>query len=402
MGPGLFAPLSVPQERFTVGGSNAHGRRVLYVQYTNPGAYPPLCHSARILVAAGFDVAILGIAEDGEALHFPSDPRIAITLIPLQPPGWRQKLHYARFAMWACLWARRWKPSWVYVSDLLAAPIGLALHQMLGARTIYHEHDTPDAASSSIFVKAALAARRRLAAHADQCVLPNAERAQTFGRATGRCDAVTVWNCPMRAEVASRNGARGAVPMRVLYHGSIVPARLPVAVIEAVARVGASVSLTIVGYETIGHRGYVDRLKTLAQTLGIARNVNFAGSLSRSDLMVHCARFDVGLALLPSDGGFDEPNMVGASNKPFDYLACGLALLVSDLPDWRAAFVDTGFARSCDAASAESIAAALQWFVEHPAEREAMGARGRQKILEEWNYERAFAPVLQHMLANVR
>jgi hypothetical protein len=27
-------------------------------------------------------------------------------------------------------------------------------------------------------------------------------------------------------------------------------------------------------------------------------------------------------------------NMVGAFNKPFDYMACGLPLLVTILPDW--------------------------------------------------------------------
>jgi hypothetical protein len=35
--------------------------------------------------------------------------------------------------------------------------------------------------------------------------------------------------------------------------------------------------------------------------------------------------------------------MVGASDKAFDYLACGLALLVSDLPDWRAIYVEAGY-----------------------------------------------------------
>ena len=36
--------------------------------------------------------------------------------------------------------------------------------------------------------------------------------------------------------------------------------------------------------------------------------------------------------------------MAGASNKPFDYLARGLALLVSDLAEWKALFVDPGTA----------------------------------------------------------
>ena len=59
-------------------------------------------------------------------------------------------------------------------------------------------------------------------------------------------------------------------------------------------------------------------------------------------------------------------NMTGASNKPFDYMAAGLALLVSDLPDWKTMFVDPGFGLACDPTDADSLLAALAWFIDHP------------------------------------
>jgi len=96
-------------------------------------------------------------------------------------------------------------------------------------------------------------------------------------------------------------------------------------------------------------------------------------------------------------GKTDDVNlrhMTGASNKPFDYMAAGLALLVSDLPDWRDMFVRPGYARPCDPADPNSVAAALRWFLDHPHERRAMAARARARIEAEWNYETAFAPVL--------
>ena len=58
-------------------------------------------------------------------------------------------------------------------------------------------------------------------------------------------------------------------------------------------------------------------------------------------------------------------HMAGASNKPFDFMAAGMALLVSDLPEWDAMFVQPGFARSCDPADPLSIARQLQWFLDH-------------------------------------
>lgn len=94
--------------------------------------------------------------------------------------------------------------------------------------------------------------------------------------------------------------------------------------------------------------------------------------------------------------------MTGASNKPFDCLACGLALLVSDLPDWREMYVTPGYGLTCDPDNPETIATALRWFLEHPDEMRAMGKRGRQRILEEWNYERQFLPVSEWLNGKTR
>ena len=82
-------------------------------------------------------------------------------------------------------------------------------------------------------------------------------------------------------------------------------------------------------------------------------------------------------------------------NKHFDYFACGLPLLVSDLPDWRALYVESNLALPVDPEDPASIAGALRWLLERPGELRTMGERGRQRILAEWNYEKQFLPVFQ-------
>jgi glycosyltransferase involved in cell wall biosynthesis len=57
-------------------------------------------------------------------------------------------------------------------------------------------------------------------------------------------------------------------------------------------------------------------------------------------------------------------------------------------------FCDKGFGLACDSADPQSLTKALQWYCDHPAEMRAMGERGRQMILEQWHYERAFTPVM--------
>jgi glycosyltransferase involved in cell wall biosynthesis len=186
-----------------------------------------------------------------------------------------------------------------------------------------------------------------------------------------------------------------------LYQGSIVPARLPLAVIDAFRWLDARAHLVIAGYETIGHPGYVRTLLDRAASAGLSSRVTYTGVMTRADHLTRTASCDVGLSLFPL--ATDDPNestMVGASNKAFEYLAQGLPLIVSDRPEWRL-FVEGGVARSCDPSTAASVAEACQWYIDRPDERLAMGERGRRRIVDEWNYEAMFQPVLARMLATV-
>lgn len=375
--------------------------RIAYIQYTNPAAYPPLEHSSRILADDGWRVLVLGIGVQGiESFHFPAHDNITFRQLPVCAPGWRQKLHYGRFVTWAIFWTLASRSCRVYASDQLSCPVGLLLSFVPGIRVLYHEHDspTPDGEPSR-FMRLVLWSRTKLAHRAALCILPNDRRAERFIREVGRDVPVTrVWNCPSRNEVntsppAADNG------LLVIYQGSIVPVRLPATMIEALAMLPERVQLRVIGYETIGHKGYVAQLQALADKLGVAGRVEFVGAVpTRTEMLEHCREGHVGLAFMSKTSkDINEQFMTGASNKPFDYLACGLALLVSDLPEWRVFYVDAGCARAVDSDDASSIASALYHLLDHPNELRAMGESGRQRILAEWNYETQFAPVFQQL-----
>jgi glycosyltransferase involved in cell wall biosynthesis len=247
------------------------------------------------------------------------------------------------------------------------------------------------------FGRMCLDARARLAARAAAVVVPNAERGRLLAAESGRAGEVhVVWNCPSRHEVvAAREAPHG--PLRLVFHGSIVPDRLPLTVVDALARVSAPVELVVAGYESAGAPGYTAALRARAAELGIAERLRFAGTIPRrDDLLRLCAESDAGFALMPA--GSDDVNMrwmAGASNKPFDYLACGVCPIVSDLPDWRAAFVTPGYALACDPADAASIARVLEWAATHRGDVRAMAEAGRRRVLDEWNYEHQFRPVAE-------
>lgn len=399
-------------------------RRVLFVQYVNPGAYPPLEHSSLILARAGWKVLFLGIGAMGSANRLKSQPHQNIVVRQLEycDAGWRQKLHFMEYCLWVLGWVLRWRPQWIYASDLVSCPVALALSFLPGLRTAYHEHDSPDirisiqsmssepdsknhklnsGAPISRTQRFLLWCRERVAQRANFCVLPNEKRAELFKSQTHTSHSVLcVWNCPRREEVIPlKQNSKVSKYLHLAFHGSINGRRLPIEILEAMSGFQGQIKLSVVGYETVGSRGYMKRFLQEAARFGLGDAVEFVGALpARIDVFNQAARCNVGLAFMPKQGGdVNMANMAGASNKPFDYLACGLALLVSDLPEWNDMFVKPGYGLACDPDDSDSITRALRWFLEHPIETAEMGARGRAKVLEDWNYESEFREVLNYM-----
>jgi glycosyltransferase involved in cell wall biosynthesis len=372
--------------------------RVLYVQYTNPGAYPPLVRGASLLAESGAEVLMLGTRVQGtDALNVEPTPGITVRLMDQPPEGWRLKAHYGRYATWVAKEAAAWQPDWIYASDLLAAPIALALSALTRARTVYHEHDAPSDDRPSWIIKRYLDARRRLVRTADLVVTPNANRSARLAMLAGGRDVLTVWNCPRRP---ARRPPMAQPPevLRVIFRGSVNPARLPLGVVEAVARVDAPVTLDVAGYETVGSRGYLAALADHAGRMGAGDRVRVLGTVREDELAVICEQCDIGLALMPMASSDENMrDMAGASNKAFEYLSFGVAPLVSDLPDWRQTFVEPGYALVCNPSRVESIANVLEWAAGHRAAVRGTAARGWERLRVSWNYESQFAPVLEAM-----
>ena len=377
-------------------------KRIVYVQYTNPAGYPPLEHSSRILADAGWEVLFLGTGALGGAdtLQFPDHPLITVKQVPFCPVGIWQKIHYVMFGLWVLRSVLAWRPRWVYASDLLSCPVALALSWVTRTRIIYHEHDSPIASAGSATNRFVMWCRRALVRRADYCVLPNQQRAEHFQAETGAGSKVArVWNCPRKDEIGGPRAPWKGHDVWLLYHGSIAQSRLPMALITALAKLPASLKFRVIGYETVGSEGYLDSMLERARRLGISHRVDLVGPLPRrGELLEYCRSSDIGLAVMPMEGqDINMRAMAGASNKAFDYLACGLALLVAELPDWKAMFVEPGYGLACVPDDPSSLERALRWLLEHPDEMRAMGERGRQRVEKEWNYEMQFANVREIM-----
>jgi glycosyltransferase involved in cell wall biosynthesis len=305
-------------------------RRILYVQYTNPAAYPPLEHSSRQLADSGWDVLFLGITKHGDPrLEWPAHHAISVRELSAAGSGWRRRLHYARFAVWVVGWVVRWRPVCVYASDVLACPVVLVLSYWPGLKIVYHEHDAPQLREHGFLRRLVLWTRRKLAARAHVRVLPNVPRAEHFIRAVANHPPTfSVWNCPSRSEVTPPRSPHAGDTLRVLYVGSIVPRRLPASFLEALALLPDGVCLRVIGYATQGQPDYAGELRDLARRLGIAHRTEFVDAMPHPDLLVTSREADVGLVLMPvGDADASLQWMPGASNKPPRPAGCRLPRL---------------------------------------------------------------------------
>jgi glycosyltransferase involved in cell wall biosynthesis len=371
----------------------------MFLLYTNPAAYPSMERAARLLHENGCSVRVLGASGLGtDAMGATRVRDIDVRLISRAGHGITQKLRYAMFALWSLAHLLTWWPHWLYSSDPLTAPVAL-LAKLAGIRVVYHEHDTPVHTTSSVYLKVAVRAREAILKRADLVVTPSEGRSAQARRESGR-DVLTVWNCPDRSELRWRSSRTSREqPLRLVYQGSLVPARLPLTVIDALACASSPVELWITAYETIGSGNYAAEILRRAETLGIAERVCIHPVTPREAMLDRTAECDLGLALMPTlAADINERTMAGASNKAFEYLACGIPLLVSDLDDWRRLFVDAGVAMSCDPESATSIQSALEYATSHRDELERMGVLGRSRVDHEWNYETQFGSVMRAML----
>lgn len=374
-------------------------RKILYLQYAAPGVYPPIERSAHLFKQRGWQVGFLGVKPEGASAMLTSSlhSEDEIEYLTHQRGGLRALRSYMRFWWRALRRVHQEKPDVVYVSDSIwTYPAGWLIARFTAALTVMHEHDTPlDRESTAMRVLQLF--RARFARCADIRINPQTDRAELVQRATGCGEFTIVHNCPLLDEVSETLAFDEKPPGLILWHhGSLGPGRLPFSIISALASTPEDVTLAFAGYETINTEGFVDEFMALARDLGVSHRVTYHGAMKRDDLYAEASKAHVGLSVFVRK--FVEP-MVGASNKPFDFLACNMALLVNDTAEWKQFYVSRGVAISCDPQDSIVIANAINHLYDNRDQLRAMANRGRELIEKEWNYRSQFEPVMQRIEA---
>jgi len=366
--------------------------RILYIQYTNPACYPPLEHSSHILAEDGWEVLFLGAHNPGvEALRFEPHPQIRVRNLPTVRPKWLHHVRYLIYCIWVIASCIYFRPRWVYASDAWSYLPALLISYSLRVPILLHEHDYQELHVNRIrrFIAKC---RARLAKRAVICVIPQQQRAIAFHAELKPKQTIVVWNCPSINDIGFQQSTRSGL-LRLIYIGSIVQDRLPLALIQTVERM-PKVQLQIIGYPTSESIEYYHSLLKYVFQHSLESRIQILPPQPRSQLKHYLQSAHVGVATLPSySKDVNMVDMVGASNKVFEYFASGLAIVVTAGSYWNHCYVKPGYAKAVLPEYITSMTHVIQWFLDHPEETRLMGESGRQRVITEWNYETQFEPV---------
>jgi glycosyltransferase involved in cell wall biosynthesis len=350
--------------------------RVLHLSTLHDALDVRIFHrECRTLAAAGFDVHYLVQDPPAERLDGIRFHRFR------RPEGATRPGRVARRLALAYQQAAALRADVYHFHDPELIPVGLLLVRD-GARVIYDVHENapqealtlnkghPWRGQCRAWTLAALEELARRGLHAFVCATPAIARLFPPAR------TITLQNFPHRHEMLAPAPLRERLP-HLVYAGGISAIRGIREMVRALEGLPPSVRLQLAGSFA------APQLLAQVQSLSGWRQVDYRGQLGRGGVQQLLARARLGLVLYHPE----QDHLDAQPNKLFEYMAAGLPVIASDFPLWRRLVADAGCGLVVDPLAPRAIAAAARYLLDHPAEAEAMGQRGRAAVAACYNWE---------------
>jgi glycosyltransferase involved in cell wall biosynthesis len=145
---------------------------------------------------------------------------------------------------------------------------------------------------------------------------------------------------------------------------------------------GIRPSVRLGGY-TEGPAGW-QTLQNGIENRGLGNQVELRGRMPHSEVPAWILSGRIGLVTLQPIAKF----MKNIPSKMFEYWACGLPVVASDLPPIARFLSDGITGKLFEPSSPADLARAIRFLLERPQEAEAMGRQGQQFVYEKWNNDR--------------
>jgi glycosyltransferase involved in cell wall biosynthesis len=276
---------------------------------------------------------------------------------------------------------RRWRPRILHCNDYNTMWVGVAAKLLWGAAVVYDSHELwPDRNGRSEPRAWLLACEALFVRMADQVLTTSPAHAEAIAARYRRPAPIVVRNVSDR----SVDGERPSELPRnsIVYAGAVTTGRGLEQAIEALPN-AAGVGLEVLGP---GREQFRRGLLALAESAGVADRFELAPAVPPAELIPRIAGAAAGLALIqPICRSYE----LSLPNKLFDYLAAGLPVLASDLPEIGRFVADSGLGLVVPPTDTDAIAAAMLELTDPVRSRTFRRAVTEARAELSWERERA-------------
>lgn len=203
---------------------------------------------------------------------------------------------------------------------------------------------------------------------------------------------VTLSNFPRLSYLKrSSNAEKPSKSLKTLIHpGSLSTERGGDVMLDAFKIVGKDIQETRLLLIGNFNTSYGMNFKKKVKEYGLEESIDFIDYLPHEHVLEYIAKSTVGLSLLQPVSKF----MKNIPQKVFEYMACAIPSVVTDLPPIRPFIEASQAGILVPPSDPEKIAEAIIFLLQHPEEARRMGKNGRQAVMEKYNWEKESAKLL--------
>ena len=224
----------------------------------------------------------------------------------------------------------------------------------------------------------------RMVEDADLLITANESYADVLRKRLRRDDVTVVLNCPELVELQSSDRIRREVGLSaadriVLYQGMMNAGRGLPELIMSARRFPDDVRLVLLGHGTLE-----SSLRRAVDDAGLETRVFMPGLVPQAELHEWTASADLGVLILQP---FNLSKRLALANKIFEYMAAGIPILTTDLPENRRIIDQCECGWLVADAKPTVVAEQVSRILEDPQEMRRRGANGRRWFEARYNWE---------------
>jgi glycosyltransferase involved in cell wall biosynthesis len=363
--------------------------RACILTSVHPPFDPRIFHKeAQTLVQAGYEVVLIAPYEKESEIA----GGVQITGLPRYKRRFQRPLNWWRILRMAL----RQKADLYHFHDPDLLPVGLWLQWWTSKPVVYDAHEHyPDA----IFVREWIPSLARepisklfdlielgFGAHFSAVAVADDEVEARFKKVSPR--VVKVYNFPLQTifQVGQNEEAASVERLNSVVHVGLLSKERGVwimldAISSLVNTCNMDVTLTLVGRPS--SLTLEKQVKDYAQARSISSHVELVGQVSHAEVPKYTRRARVGWVPWQPI----EKHLKNIPTKMFEYMACGLPVVASDLPPIRRFIAESECGILVNATNAHEHAEAILYLLGHPDEAQRMGENGRRAVEEKYNWE---------------